>query len=148
MSKIAATIAAEVGADVAVAKRAAFLHDIGKALDHDHEATHVDLGVELMKRHKESDAVIRAAGEHHLDTGQMSSLESVIVQIADAISSARPGARRENIEIYMKRLADLERIADGFRGRREILRDSGGQGSAHRGQAGKGGRFGRAATGA
>jgi len=116
MSKIAATIAAEVGADVAVAKRAAFLHDIGKALDHDHEGTHVDLGVELMRRHKESDAVIRAAGEHHLDTGQMSSLESVIVQIADAISSARPGARRENIEIYMKRLADLEKIADSFEG--------------------------------
>ena len=116
MAKIASTIAAEVGADVAVAKRAAFLHDIGKALDHDHEGTHVDLGVELMKRHKESDAVIRAAGEHHMDTGQMSSLESVIVQIADAISSARPGARRENIEIYMKRLADLEKIADSFEG--------------------------------
>ena len=116
MAKIAATIAAEVGADVQVAKRAAFLHDIGKALDHDHEGTHVDLGVELMKRNKESEAVIRAAGEHHLDTGQMSSLESVIVQIADAISSARPGARRENIEIYMKRLADLEKIADSFAG--------------------------------
>ena len=116
MAKIAATIAAEVGADVQVAKRAAFLHDIGKALDHDHEGTHVDLGVELMKRHRETDAVIRAAGEHHLDTGQMSSLESVIVQIADAISSARPGARRENIEIYMKRLADLEKIADSFAG--------------------------------
>ena len=116
MAKIASTLAAEVGADVAVAKRAAFLHDIGKALDHDHEGTHVDLGVELMKRHKESDAVIRAAGEHHLDTGQMSSLEAVIVQIADAISSARPGARRENIEIYMKRLADLEKIADSFAG--------------------------------
>ena len=116
MAKIAATIAAEVGADVQVAKRAAFLHDIGKALDHDHEGTHVDLGVELMKRHRESDAVIRAAGEHHLDTGQMSSLESVIVQVADAISSARPGARRENIEIYMKRLADLEKIADSFAG--------------------------------
>ena len=116
MSKIAATIATEVGADVAVSKRAAFLHDIGKALDHDHEATHVDLGVELMKRHKENDAVIRAAGEHHLDTGQMSSLEAVIVQIADMMSSARPGARRENVEIYMKRLADLEKIADSFEG--------------------------------
>ena len=116
MAKIAATIATEVGADVQVAKRAAFLHDIGKALDHDHEGTHVDLGVELMKRHRESDAVVRAAGEHHMDTGQMSSLEAVIVQIADMISSARPGARRENIEIYMKRLADLEKIADSFEG--------------------------------
>ena len=116
MAKIAATIAAEVGADVGVAKRAAFLHDIGKALDHDHEGTHVDLGVELMRRHRESEAVIRAAGEHHMDTGQMSSLEAVIVQIADMISSARPGARRENVEIYMKRLAELERIADSFAG--------------------------------
>ncbi len=116
MAKIAATIATEVGADVQVAKRAAFLHDIGKALDHDHEGTHVDLGVELMKRHRESDAVIRAAGEHHMDTGQMSSLEAVIVQIADMMSSARPGARRENVEIYMKRLAELEKIADSFEG--------------------------------
>ena len=116
MAKIAATIAVEVGADVAVAKRAAFLHDIGKALDHDHEGSHVDLGVELMKRHRESDAVIRAAGEHHMDTGQMSSLEAVIVQIADMMSSARPGARRENVEIYMKRLAELEKIADSFEG--------------------------------
>ena len=116
MAKIAATIATEVGADVQIAKRAAFLHDIGKALDHDHEGSHVDLGVELMKRHRESDAVMRAAGEHHMDTGQMSSLESVIVQIADMMSSARPGARRENVEIYMKRLAELEKIADSFEG--------------------------------
>lgn len=116
MAKIAATIAVEVGADVAVAKRAAFLHDIGKALDHDHEGGHVHLGVELMKRNRESEAVIAAAGEHHMDTGQMSSLESVIVQIADMMSSARPGARRENVEIYMKRLAELEKIADSFEG--------------------------------
>ncbi|MBV9471007.1 MAG: ribonuclease Y [Abitibacteriaceae bacterium] len=113
---IAATIAAELGADVNVAKRAALLHDIGKALDADHEGTHVDLGVELMKRHRESDAVIRAAGEHHLDVGAMTSLESVIVQIADAISSSRPGARRENVETYIKRLQNLERIADSFEG--------------------------------
>ena len=116
MAKIAATLAIEIGADAGVAKRAAFLHDIGKALDHDHEGTHVDLGVELMRRHNESEAVIRAAGEHHLDTGQMSSLEAVIVQIADMMSSARPGARRENVEIYMKRLAELEKIADSFEG--------------------------------
>ena len=116
MAKIAATIAVEVGADVQVAKRAAFLHDIGKALDHDHEGSHVDLGVELMTRNRESDAVIRAAGEHHHDIGQMSSLEAVIVQIADMMSSARPGARRENVEIYMKRLAELEKIADSFEG--------------------------------
>lgn len=116
MAKLAASIAAELGADVQVAKRAALLHDIGKALDHDHEGTHVDLGVELMKRHRESDAVIRAAGEHHMDVTQMTSLESVIVQVADAISSARPGARRENVEIYIKRLENLEKIADSFAG--------------------------------
>jgi len=116
MAKIASTIAAEIGADVQVAKRAALLHDIGKALDHDHEGTHVDLGMELLRRHRESDAVIRAAGEHHMDVTQMTSLESVIVQIADAISSARPGARRENVEIYIKRLENLEKIADSFPG--------------------------------
>ncbi len=116
MAKLAASIAAEIGADVQVAKRAALLHDIGKALDHDHEGTHVDLGVELLKRHRESDAVIRAAGEHHMDVTQMTSLESVIVQIADAISSARPGARRENVEIYIKRLENLEKIANSFGG--------------------------------
>lgn len=116
MSKLAASIAAELGADVQVAKRAALLHDIGKALDHDHEGTHVDLGVELMKRYRESDAVIRAAGEHHMDVTQMTSIESVIVQVADAISSARPGARRENVEIYIKRLENLEKIADSFAG--------------------------------
>ncbi len=116
MAKLAATIAAELGADVQVAKRAALLHDIGKALDHNHEGTHVDLGVELLKRHRESDAVIRAAGEHHMDVGQMSSLESVIVQVADMISSSRPGARRENLEININRLEALERIADSFAG--------------------------------
>jgi ribonuclease Y len=116
MAKIASSIAAELGADVQVAKRAALLHDIGKALDHDHEGTHVDLGIELLKRHRESDAVIRAAGEHHLDVEQMTSLESVIVQVADMISSSRPGARRENVEIYIKRLETLEKIADSFPG--------------------------------
>jgi len=116
MAKIASSIAAELGADVQVAKRAALLHDIGKALDHNHEGTHVDLGIELLKRHRESDAVIRAAGEHHLDVEQMTSLESVIVQVADMISSSRPGARRENVEIYIKRLETLERIADSFPG--------------------------------
>lgn len=116
MAKIASSIAAELGADVQVAKRAALLHDIGKALDHDHEGTHVDLGIELLTRHRESEAVIRAAGEHHLDVEQMTSLESVIVQVADMISSSRPGARRENVEIYIKRLELLERIADSFPG--------------------------------
>jgi ribonuclease Y len=116
VATIAATIAAELGADVQTAKRAALLHDLGKALDHDQEGTHVDLGVEVMRRHKETEAVITAAAEHHLDVSSMSSLESVIVQIADAISSSRPGARRENVETYIKRLQNLERIADSFNG--------------------------------
>ena len=116
VSTIAATIAAEVGANVNIAKRGALLHDIGKALDHEHEGTHIDLGVELLRRHREQEAVIAAVAEHHLDVANMSSLESVIVQMADAISSARPGARRENAEIYVKRLENLERIANSFQG--------------------------------
>jgi len=101
---------------VNVAKRAALLHDIGKALDHEHEGTHIDLGSELLRRFREPEAVIQAAEEHHLDPTAMSSIEAVIVQIADAISSARPGARRENVEIYIKRLENLEKIATSFEG--------------------------------
>jgi ribonuclease Y len=116
VSTIAASIAAELGADVQVSKRAALLHDLGKALDHQQEGTHVDLGVETMRRYRESEAVIAAAGEHHLDVGAMTSLESVIVQVADAISSSRPGARRESVDTYIKRLENLERIAESFTG--------------------------------
>ncbi|HEX8236796.1 MAG TPA: ribonuclease Y [Abditibacteriaceae bacterium] len=116
VSAIAATIAAEIGADVQVCKRAGLLHDIGKALDHEFEGTHIELGEELLRRHREADNVIRAAMEHHNDIATMSSLESVIIQVADAISSSRPGARRENVETYVKRLQNLERIADSFQG--------------------------------
>ena len=116
VSTLAAGIAAELGANVNVAKRAALLHDIGKALDHEHEGTHIDLGSELLRRFREPEAVIQAAEEHHLDPTAMSSIEAVIVQIADAISSARPGARRENVEIYIKRLENLEKIATSFEG--------------------------------
>jgi len=116
VSLLAAAMASELGADVNVAKRAGLLHDIGKALDADQEGTHVDLGMELLRRHREAEAVITAAGEHHTDVSQMTSLESVIVQVADAISSSRPGARRENVETYIKRLQNLERIADSFQG--------------------------------
>ncbi len=116
VSTLAAGLAAELGANVNVAKRAALLHDIGKALDHEHEGTHIDLGSELLRRHREPENVIRAAEEHHMDPTAMSSLEAVIVQIADAISSARPGARRENVEIYIKRLENLEKIATSFEG--------------------------------
>lgn len=116
VSTLASGIAAELGANVNVAKRAALLHDIGKALDHEHEGTHIDLGSELLRRYREPEAVIQAAEEHHLDPTAMSSIEAVIVQIADAISSARPGARRENVEIYIKRLENLEKIATSFPG--------------------------------
>jgi ribonuclease Y len=116
VSALAAMIAAEVGADVNVAKRAGLLHDLGKALDHEQEGTHVELGMEVLRRYKESEEVIRAAEEHHLDPSAMSSVEAVIVQIADAVSSSRPGARRENVETYIKRLQNLERIADSFEG--------------------------------
>jgi ribonuclease Y len=116
VSTLAAGIAAEIGANVNVAKRAALLHDIGKALDHEHEGTHIDLGSEVLRRFREQEAVIQAAEEHHLDPSAMSSIEAVIVQIADAISSARPGARRENVEIYIKRLENLEKIANSFNG--------------------------------
>jgi ribonuclease Y len=116
VATLAAIIAAEIGADVQVCKRAGLLHDLGKALDHDQEGSHVDLGVEVMRKYKEPEEVVIAAGEHHLDVGAMSSIESVVVQIADAISSSRPGARRENVETYIKRLQNLEKIADSFDG--------------------------------
>ncbi len=116
VSVLAASIAAELGADVNTCKRAGLLHDIGKALDCDQEGTHIDLGMELLRKHRESETVITVAGEHHLDPSAMTSLESVIVQVADAISSSRPGARRENVETYIKRLQNLERIADSFEG--------------------------------
>ncbi|HVF10474.1 MAG TPA: ribonuclease Y, partial [Abditibacteriaceae bacterium] len=116
VSTLAASIAAELGADVQVAKRAALLHDLGKAIDQQQEGTHVELGVEVMRRYREAEAVIVAAGEHHLDPSAMTSLESVIVQVADAISSSRPGARRESVDTYIKRLENLERIAESFTG--------------------------------
>ncbi len=116
VSGIAASIAAEIGADAQLCKRAGLLHDIGKALDQEHEGTHIELGEELLRRNREPEPVIRAAMEHHMDIGAMTSLEAVIVQIADAISSSRPGARRENVETYIKRLQNLERIGDSFQG--------------------------------
>lgn len=116
VATFAGTLAAEIGADADVARRAGLLHDIGKALDHEHEGTHIELGTELLKRHKENDHVIRAAMEHHNDVASMSCVEAVLVQIADAMSSSRPGARRENVETYIKRLQNLEAIADSFEG--------------------------------
>jgi len=114
-SMIAAMIAAEVGADIEVAKVAGFLHDIGKAMDHNTEGTHALIGAEFCKRHRVNSAVVNAIESHHHESEQ-ESVEAVIVEAADAISGARPGARRENLEQYIKRLRALEEIAHSYKG--------------------------------
>ena len=114
-SIIAGLLATELGVNVAVAKRGGLLHDIGKALDHEIEGTHVSIGVDLAKKYKESEEVIHCIEAHHGDV-PFHSVEAVIVQIADAISSSRPGARRESFENYIKRLQQLEGICNDFKG--------------------------------
>ncbi len=115
VSYIAGMLAAEVGANEKVARRGGLLHDIGKAVDHEVEGTHVTIGVELARKYKENEAVIHCIESHHNDV-EPKTIEAVLVQAADAISSARPGARRESIENYIKRLQDLENIANNFNG--------------------------------
>ena len=108
-------MADELGLNTKLARRAGLLHDIGKALDYDMEGTHVEIGVDVLKKYKENDLVINAVGAHHGDI-EPQSLEAVLVQAADAISASRPGARRETLESYIKRLEKLEEIADSFEG--------------------------------
>jgi len=115
VSVLAGMIAAEVGADREIAKRGALLHDIGKGMETDGVATHVEVGMDLAKKWGEDERVINAIASHHGDVDP-SCIESVVVQLADAISASRPGARRETLDNYIKRLENLERIAESYKG--------------------------------
>ncbi len=115
VAMLSATMAEELGADVKLAKRAGLLHDIGKAIDHEMEGNHVQIGVNIAKKYGESHEVVHAIGAHHNDI-EPTTIEAVLIQAADAISAARPGARRETLEAYIKRLEQLEEIAGSFDG--------------------------------
>lgn len=115
VSEIAGILASEIGADVKLAKRGGLLHDLGKSIDRNLDAPHVDIGVEIARKYHESEYVINAIESHHGDV-EPNCVESVLVQAADAISAARPGARRETVESYIQRLEKLEEIANEFEG--------------------------------
>jgi len=115
MTHIAGMLAEELGANVNVAKAGALLHDIGKAVDHEVQGTHVEIGRRILQKFGASEEIIKAMQAHH-EEYPYETIESVIVQVADAISGGRPGARRDSVENYLKRLEDLEGIATSFEG--------------------------------
>jgi ribonuclease Y len=115
VAHLSGLMAGELGLDTKIAKRAGLLHDIGKALDHEVEGTHVDIGIDILRKYKETEVIIDAMAAHHGDY-EPKSLEAVLITAADALSAARPGARRETLETYIKRLQKLEELANTTKG--------------------------------